>query len=63
MLTSLLNAAGFGPGPEPCQVQGKPQITLGSGLKEGSKKNPQPPFRRLGILPACTLHSLILEDF
>jgi hypothetical protein len=29
---------------------------------EGFKKNPQPSHRRLGILPACTLHSLILED-
>ena len=29
---------------------------------EGPKKNPQPSHRRLGILPACTLHSLILED-
>jgi hypothetical protein len=27
------------------------------------KKNPQPSPERLGILPACTLHSLILEDF
>ena len=29
---------------------------------EGFKKNPQPSHGRLGILPACTLHSLILED-
>jgi hypothetical protein len=29
---------------------------------EGFKKNPQPSYWRLGILPACTLHSLILED-
>jgi hypothetical protein len=27
-----------------------------------SKKNPQPSHGRLGTLPACTLHSLILED-
>jgi hypothetical protein len=40
--------------PEPFEVQGG---------REGSKKNPQPPHGRLGILPACTLHSLILEDF
>ncbi len=26
------------------------------------KKNPRPSFGRLGILPAYTLHSLILED-
>jgi hypothetical protein len=32
------------------------------GGGEGSKKNPQPSHGRLGILPACTLHSLILED-
>ena len=32
------------------------------GGGEGSKKNPQPSHRRLGILPAFTLHSLILED-
>jgi hypothetical protein len=39
--------------PEPCQVQ---------GWGEGFKKNPQPSSRRLGILPALTLHSLFLED-
>ena len=39
--------------PEPYWVQGR---------GEGFKKNPQPPYRRLGILPAFTLHSLILED-
>jgi hypothetical protein len=27
------------------------------------KKNPQPSYGRLGILPAFTLHSLSLEDF
>jgi hypothetical protein len=30
---------------------------------KGSKKIPSLRFGRLGILPACTLHSLILEDF
>ena len=35
---------------------------LGSGWGEGFKKNPQPSHGRLGILPADTLHSLILED-
>jgi hypothetical protein len=34
--------------------------TLSRG--EGSKKNPQPSHGRLGILPACTLHSPFLED-
>jgi hypothetical protein len=32
------------------------------GGGEGFKKNPQPSHGRLGILPADTLHSLILED-
>ena len=43
----------FGAGLEPEMVQGR---------GEGFKKNPQPSHGRLGILPACTLHSLILED-
>jgi hypothetical protein len=30
--------------------------------EKGPKKNPQPPHGRLGISPAYTLHSLILED-
>ena len=38
----------------------KPMLRVGGG--EGFKKNPQPSHRRLGILPAFTLHSLILED-
>ncbi len=47
----------------------KPSSTHSAGLKlvpsgrgEGVKKNPQPSPERLGILPASTLHSLILED-
>jgi hypothetical protein len=39
-----------------------PKQILRAGGGEGFKKNPQPPYRRLGILPAFTLHSLILED-
>jgi len=38
----------------------EPYMVHGRG--EGSKKNPQPSLGRLGILPACTLHSLFLED-
>ena len=51
----------------------EPYVVHGGGLPaeanasrrrgEGSKKNPQPSHGRLGILPACTLHSLVLEDF
>ena len=39
-----------------------PEPNDGSGRGEGFKKNPQPSHGRLGILPADTLHSLILED-
>jgi len=34
---------------------------FGAGEK-GSKKIPSLRYGRLGILPACTLHSLFLED-
>jgi len=48
-----MNDVGFTASPEPYMVQ---------GWGEGFKKNPQPSHGRLGILPADTLHSLILED-
>ena len=48
-----MNDVGFTASPEPYMVQGR---------GEGFKKNPQPSHGRLGILPADTLHSLILED-
>jgi len=38
--------------PEPCQIQGR---------GKGSKKNPDSAWKT-GVLPARTLHSLILED-
>jgi hypothetical protein len=37
------------------------QARFGAG-EEGLKKNPQASHGRLGILPACTLHRLSLED-
>ena len=47
---------------EPRHLGSRQALNLTWFREEGLKKNPQPSHGRLGILPAFTLHSLILED-